>query len=80
MEKYFIAIFFAAMAAGLGWYVRRSIMVGAIGLAIRDDEQFRFTQDDDPFTFWIAVSFAIFLTLLAGVIAVMLILRILLAD
>jgi hypothetical protein len=75
MEQFLIAIIFAAMAVGLGWYVRRSILIGAIGFTIREDEQFWFAQDDDPFTFWIAVSFAIFLTLLAAIISLMLTLR-----
>jgi hypothetical protein len=76
MEQSFIAVIFAAIAGGLGWYVRRSVLSGAIGFAIREDEQFWFARNEDPFSFWIAVSFAIFLTLLAMIISIMLTVKI----
>jgi hypothetical protein len=64
------AAFFAAIAIAIGWYAWRGIVAGKIMVGIRGVGEFWFDRRQDPFTFWIVISFVAFAMILAAVIAV----------
>jgi hypothetical protein len=64
------AAFFAAIAIAIGWYAWRGIVAGRIMVGIRGVGEFWFDRRQDPFTFWIVISFVAFAMILAAVIAV----------
>lgn len=63
------AAFFTAIAIALGWYVWRCIVAGKIMIGIRGMGEFWFDRREDPFTFWVVISFVAFVMILAGMIA-----------
>jgi hypothetical protein len=63
------AVFFAAIAIAFGWYAWRGIVAGKIMIGIRGIGEFWFDKREDPFTFWIAISFVAFAVILAAMIA-----------
>jgi len=64
------AAFFAAIAIAIGWYAWRGIVAGKIMVGIRGVGEFWFDRRQDPFTFWIVISFVAFAMILAAMIAV----------
>ena len=64
------AAFFAALAIAIGWYAWRGIVTGKIMIGIPGVVDFWFDKREDPFTFWIAISFVAFAMIFAGIIAV----------
>lgn len=64
------AAFFAAIAIAIGWYAWRGIVAGKIMVGIRGVGEFWFDRRQDPFTFWIVISFVAFAMILAVMIAV----------
>lgn len=63
------AVFFAAIAIASGWYAWRGIVAGKIMVGFRGVGEFWFDRREDPFTFWIVISFVAFAMILAGMIA-----------
>jgi hypothetical protein len=63
------AAFFAAIAIAIGWYAWRGIVAGKIMVGIRGVGEFWFDRRQDPFTFWIVISFVAFAMILAAIIA-----------
>jgi hypothetical protein len=63
------AAFFAAIAIAFGWYAWRGIVAGKIMVGIRGIGEFWFDRREDPFTFWVVISFVAFAMILAGMIA-----------
>ena len=61
--------FFAAIAIAFGWYAWRGIVAGKIMVGIRGIDEFWFDRREDPFTFWVVISFVAFPMILAGMIA-----------
>jgi hypothetical protein len=64
------AAFFAAIAIAIGWYAWRGIVAGKIMVGIRGVGEFWFDKRQDPFTFWIVISFIAFTMILAAMIAI----------
>ena len=69
------AAFFAAIAIAIGWYAWRGIVAGKIMVGIRGVGEFWFDRRQDPFTFWIVISFVAFPMILAAIIAVRMVLQ-----
>ena len=69
------AVFFAAIAIAIGWYAWRGIVAGQIMIGIRGIGEFWFDRHQDPFTFWIVISFVAFPMILAAIIAVRMVLQ-----
>ena len=63
------AAFFAAIAIAIGWYAWRGVLSGKIMVGIRGVGEFWFDRRQDPFTFWVVVSFVAFAMVLAAIIA-----------
>jgi hypothetical protein len=63
------AVFFAAIAIAFGLYAWRGIVAGKIMIGIRGIGEFWFDRREDPFTFWVVISFVAFAVILAAMIA-----------
>lgn len=63
------SVFFTAIAIAFGWYAWRGIVAGKIMIGIRGVGEFWFDRREDPFTFWVVISFIAFAVILAGMIA-----------
>jgi len=69
------AVFFAAIAIAFGWYAWRGMVAGKIMVGVRGIGEFWFDRREDPFTFWVVISFVALAMILAGMIALRTVLR-----